>query len=180
MVLFEALGEGDCAFTIRPNCALGWTRMRRLFWVIAACLGLVVGYFVAAGAWLVLPFAGLELGVLAYAVYQNGRAGATREVILLRGGDLRVLRGRRRLAEVARMPRYWTRLTLVQDPRGWYPSRVLLECHGRRLEVGGAVVEVERRRLACDLRERLGFQSAFYPVPPDPVPAGLSAAGQKV
>jgi len=180
MVLFEQLEGGDCAFTVRPNCSLGWVWMKRLFWALTACLAGVSAYFVAAGAWLVLPFAGLEIAVLAYAVYHSSRAGATREVIILRGGDLSLWRGARALAEVVRLPRYWTRLTLIQDPRGWYPSRLLLECHGRRVEVGGALVEVERRQLASDLRERLGFESGFYRAPVEAIPAGLDAAGQKV
>ena len=181
MVLIEQLHGGDCAFTVQPNCALGWTWMKRVFWGVTACVALVGGYFVARGAWLVLPFAGLEVGVLAYAVYQNARAAATREVILLRGKDMRVFRGRRTLTEVARLPRYWTRLSLVQDPRGWYPSRMFLECHGRRIEVASAVVDGERRQLASDLRQRLGFESAFYHAPAQPVPAGLDAvAGQEI
>jgi uncharacterized membrane protein len=180
MVLFEQLDGGDCAFTVRPNCALGWAWMKWVFGGITGCVVLVAAYFAALGAWLVLPFAGLEVGVLGYAVYQNARAAAAREVILLRAGDLTLYRGGRTLSQVARLPRYWTRLSLVRDPTGWYPTRVLLECHGRRIEVAGAVVERERRQLAAELRRRLGFEAAFYQAPAETVPAGLDAAGQKI
>jgi uncharacterized membrane protein len=181
MMLFEQREGGGYVFTLRPNCSLGWRWMKAVFWGLAGCVALVSVYFVAHGAWLVLPFAGLELGVLGFAIYQNARWGAAREVVSLDGGDLRVYRGNRDLAEVAFLPRYWTRLSLAQDARGWYPSRVLLECHGRRIEVGSALVEAERLRLASDLREALGLKSALSQAPAEPLPAGLdTVVGQKI
>jgi uncharacterized membrane protein len=180
MVAHEQLVSGDCTFTVRPNCALGWVWMKRLFLLLAACIVAVATYFASLGAWLVLPFAGLELAVLAAGVYLNARWGATREVISLRGDDLRVARGRRTLEEVARLPRHWTRVVLLRDPRGWYPSRLLLQCHGRRIEVASSLVESERVSLAEDLRARLIFPSAVQHPAPAPLVQGLGAAEQKV
>jgi uncharacterized membrane protein len=154
--------------------------MKRLLLFLAACIVAVSAYFASLGAWLVLPFAGLELVVLTAGVYLNARWGATREVISLRGNDLRVARGRRTLEEVARLPRHWTRVTLVRDPRGWYPSRLLLQCHGRRIEVAAALVESERASLAEDLRARLSFPSAVQHTEPEPLLQGLGAAEQKI
>jgi hypothetical protein len=105
----------------------------------------------------VLPFAGLELAVLAAGFYFSALAGHTREVIEIDGPVLRVLRGRGRLAEVASFPANWTRVLLQRDPKGWYPSRLLLRCHGKGVEVGGKLVEAEREELAASLRDLLSF-----------------------
>jgi uncharacterized membrane protein len=180
MVDFRRLDDGECAFQLSPNCALGWVRMKRLFWVLAACLGAVSAYFVARGAWLVLPFTGLELAVLALGIYLNARWAAAREVISLHGPDLLVHRGCGQLAEVARLPRHWTRLALVRDPRAHFPCRLFLECHGRRVEVGAALVEGERIELARDLSNVLSVESALHHPPAAVVPVGLGTAGQKI
>lgn len=147
-------------FTLRPNCALSWRRTKWLVLFFACCLGLVGCYFAALGAWLVLPFAGLELVVLAGGFYLSALAGHRREVIEINGSDLRVLRGGRRLEEVARLSRYWTQVSLLRDPRGWYPSRLLLRCHGGRYEVGVKLVEAEREELGVALQGRLGFRQS--------------------
>jgi uncharacterized membrane protein len=180
MVSFRQDESGDSVFTILPNCSLGWTWMKRLFLFLGACMLAVAAGFMAQGAWLVLPFAGLELVVLAVGVYLNARWASGRELVVLGQRDLRVLRGRRALREAARLPRYWTRVTLLRDPRGWYPSRLLLECHGRRVEVGQVLVESERDDLADDLRARLRFHSSMPLVESAPVPVGIGAAKQEI
>jgi hypothetical protein len=57
---------------------------------------------------------------------------------------------------------------------------LLLECHGRRIEIGASLVESERASLAEDLRARLSFHSAVQHTEPAPVPQGLGAAEQKI
>jgi uncharacterized membrane protein len=108
----------------------------------------------------VLPFTGLELLVLGAGFYLSSLAGHSREVIEIDGDDLRVLRGGSRLQEVARLPRYWTQATLSRDPRGWYPSRLVLRCHGRRVEVATRLIEAEREDLAAELQGWLGLEHA--------------------
>ena len=180
MVEYQKLDSGDCTFTVQPNCALGWVWMKRLFLFLTACIGAVAAWFVSQGAWLVLPFAGLEVAVLGLGVYLNSRWGATREIIEFRAADLRVYRGRRELKEVIRLPRHWSRASLLQDPRSWYPSRLLLECHGRRVEIGAALVEAERVALTEDLRAELGFHSNSHHIEPEPIPAGIHTAEQHI
>ena len=180
MLTCQKLSSGVCVFTIRPNCSFGWTWMKRLFGFLACAVSAVAAYFVAMGAWLVLPFAGLEILIIGAGIYANARWAHRREVVELDGNDLRVFRGGRVLTEVKRLPRHWTRVTLRQDPRGWYPSLLLLECHGHRIEVGKALVESERLKLAEDLRSELSFQLNPLFAEPAPLPQGLDTAGQKV
>ena len=180
MVTYQKLDSGDCTFTVRPNCALGWIWMKRLFLFLTACIAMVSAWFASQGAWLVLPFAGLEVAALAVGVYLNGRWSSTREVIEFRAADLRVYRGQRELNELIRLPRHWSRVVLLRDPRDWYPSRLVLECHGRRIEVGAALVEAEREALANDLRAQMGFHSTVHNTGPKPIPAGIDTAEQQI
>ena len=56
--------NGAYRFVVSPNCALSWRTTKYLIWFFAACFAVVGAYFASLGAWLVLPFAGLELAVL--------------------------------------------------------------------------------------------------------------------
>jgi uncharacterized membrane protein len=160
MLVCENPAEDTCRFTLKPNCSMSWRWVKRLVAGLGCCILAVGAYWVSLGAWLVLPFTGLELLVLGLGFYLCSLAGHSREVIEIDGEDLRVLRGHRRLEEVVRFPRHWTRATLSRDPRGWYPSRLVLRCHGRRVEVATRLIESEREDLAAELQGWLGLQHA--------------------
>ena len=157
MALFQEEDAGGYRFTVHPNCALDWRWTKRVIFFFASCLGAVAWYFAAQGAWLVLPFAGLELAVLGAGFYLSALAGNRREVIEIRGNDLRVLRGGNCLQEIAAMSRHWTSVSLVRDPRGWHPSRLVLRCQGRSVEIVTRLVESEREELAAVLDRVLGY-----------------------
>ena len=161
MVVFQEAQAGRCRFTLRPNCAMSWRWTKRLMLCFAGCLVAVGGYFAARGAWLVLPFAGLELGVLCAGFYLNALAGKTREVVEVDEHNLRVLRGGGRLQEVATLSRHWTRVALLRDPRGWHPSQLLLRCHGRSVELRTRLLDSEREELAKALRSLVGPSACF-------------------
>ncbi len=180
MLTYQQFDSGECSLTISPNCALGWSRMKYLFLFFFACTSLVAGFFALQGAWLVLPFAGLEMAVLAMGIYAGARWSATREVLYLDANEVVLLRGRAQLNEVARLPRYWTRISLLSEKGSWYPSRLFLACHGRQVEIAASLVEHERIELAAVLRERMSFYPDWRQTAPSMLPKGLDAAEQKI
>lgn len=158
MAVFQEQDSEGHKFVVRSNCALSWRTTKYLIWFFAVCLASVGVYFASLGAWIILPFAGLEFAVLAAGFYLSALAGHTLEVIEVVGPVLRVRRGRRRLDEVASFPANWTQIVLLRDPRGWYPSRLLLRCQGKGVEVGVRLVEAEREALAASLQDLLNFR----------------------
>jgi uncharacterized membrane protein len=160
MAVFREQDSNGYRFIVRPNCALSWRETKYLIGLFAACLGAIGIWFAVLGVWLVLPFAGLELAALAGGLYLGALDGHTWEAIEIDGPVLRVKRGSRRIQEVGRFPANWTRVVLDRDPNSWYPSRLLLQCQGRGLEVGARLVEAERQALASSLRDALDFRFA--------------------
>ncbi|MBS1202262.1 MAG: integral rane protein [Chromatiaceae bacterium] len=156
MTIHSEQDSATQSYTLCPNRSLDWRMTKRVIFGFAVCMGLFSAYWAAQGAWLVLPFFGLELGVLALGLYLSALAGSRREVIEIAGSELRVLRGRFQPDQVERLPRYWSRVVLSRDPTGWYPSRLWLIAHGRRVQVGCALVERERLELAAELTRQLG------------------------
>ena len=107
--------------------------------------------FAAMGAWMILPFAGIEMLVLYLAFRYVDRHAADYERVAIDGDRVRVERqeaGRTRQFEFNRC---WARV--VASGGG---ERVALRSHGRELEIGHYMNDAQRLDLARALRSRLG------------------------
>ena len=172
MIIRTALSPDDgLAYTLRPNGSLGW---RAAKWACAGMMLLtaaVATWFTLRGAWLVLPFAGAEMLLLASTLYLACRWSRHAEVIRVDDATLTVERGTARPEESFRFQRGWARVVLVRDPSGWYPSRLLLRSHGRSVEIGARLVEEERLELAEELAHLTGATATASVDPALPLPA---------
>lgn len=145
----------DQQFLIRPNQSLS-CKGAMVFVVFMCCASFAVaGWFAALGAWMVLPFAGLEMLVLGIGVYACFNDGCREERITLSEDELRVERTQRRKNQVWVFQPYWARVVMWRDVKSWYPSRLFIRSHGRAVEVGSWLTEIEREQLATDLRHAL-------------------------
>ena len=139
---------------IRPNRSLSPWGMAVLFaWMAAFALTIGIG-FSLAGAWLVLPFAGLEMAVVAVALYWLFRHADDHELIVIGSDTVTVFRRHGGRESRDNFQRYWTKATLERQ-RTWYPSRLVLGSHGRFVVIGADVSEEERQALAARLNEAL-------------------------
>ncbi len=111
----------------------------------------VAGFWVA-GAWMILPFAGLELAMLGTLCGWMVRHSGDCETVMMVGDRLRI--SKRSGGRVLRreFPRYGARVWLQPGTHAWHPSRLLLGSHGRFIEVASDVTEEARRALAKDLQ----------------------------
>lgn len=81
-------GTGDYDFFSRPNRSLSPVQQRWVFWGVALpCMGIAV-FFAALGYWLMLPFAGFEIGLLAWAFDSLREHDGDYESITIRGDCL--------------------------------------------------------------------------------------------
>jgi uncharacterized membrane protein len=143
---------GEKTIVLRPNGSLN---RRQGFALLAFCalfMGAISGAFAVMGAWLVLPFSGLEWLLLAYCLHLSRRMSAEREVITITDALVRVEKGRERPRQTYKFQRAWVRLDWAEPPaRGW-PSRLSLSLHGNEVEIGRFLVESERQALAKELK----------------------------
>ena len=111
--------------------------------------------FALQGLWLVVPFAGAELLAVAAGLYVVCRRLARSEVISVLPQAVRIETGHRRPETSLRVPRQWLRVELRDGHTRAYPSRLFIRSHRRAVEVGAALTDAERRRLAGELRRLL-------------------------
>jgi uncharacterized membrane protein len=130
---------------------------RGLWWVVGSVGGsaLLVGMrFWMLGAWPVLPFSAVEVGLVLLMLYLNMRQARGSELILLNETELRIVRtepsGRQRERV---LPSGWLSVSLFER-EGRVP-RLLLSQRGVREEIGLALGADEKRDLAASLARAL-------------------------
>lgn len=171
MVHGESIGGAPgYRFVIRPNASMTWREAGVVYAAFAVVTLTIAAGFAWAGLVWILPFSGLELLALGWVFYICLRRGERQEVITIDDNTVRVERGLRRCEESHEFQRGWIRVTLEAGAHHWYPARLLMGSHGRRVEVGEFLTEDEREGLATELKRVL--TSAVPTTPGDAGQAG--------
>jgi uncharacterized membrane protein len=142
--------DGNAGFSLilKRNCSISPAGLAGVFGALAAVALAIGGAFAVAGAWLVLPFAGLEVAALAAAYLAYARRAADYERIELASGRLTI-----EVAEAQQMARYEmeaqrARVYVEQD---W----VVLRGAGEELQLGRHLDAERRAEFAAQLQKRL-------------------------
>ena len=147
--------EADFRVDIRPNASMSPRGLAvALICLTVVCLTIALS-FLSLGAWPVLPFAGLELFTVGMAVGYTIRRSGDCEVILVSGADVTVTQSSRSKTRKYTFSRYWARVHLVRGPGRLQRSRLTLGSHGRLVEIGTDLADVERSELAAELKQVL-------------------------
>lgn len=146
-------GIADFSLTLKRNCSISPAGLLCVFAALSvACLAIGIG-FAVAGAWLILPFAGLEIVALGVAFVAYARHAADYERIERAGGRLTL-----EVVEAQRIARYeleWGRAQVWLEKGDGYGARVLLRGAGEELEIGRHLDAESRVELAAELSRRL-------------------------
>lgn len=150
-----ASGDDSVSIVVRPNRSLPVAGMVVLF-VSLSALPLTIGIaFAVAGVWMVLPFAILEVGVLALLVRWLYRHIDDCELVVI--GPERVQVTRRTGTKETRheFQRYWARVRLERGKNRRDPTRLRIGSHGNYIDIGANINEEDRANLAAELRQAL-------------------------
>jgi uncharacterized membrane protein len=141
---------------IAPNCSLRPQAAALFFASICAVSFTIAGVLTLKGLWPILPFAGLEMLALGWALRVSMRRRHYSQIILLSDDVVRVeTRDGSRVRKIE-FTRHWARVKLRRADFRLHPSRLTIESHGRECEVGGFLNEEERRALAGQLMRTIG------------------------
>jgi uncharacterized membrane protein len=141
---------------ICPNCSLS-VRGALIFFALACVAPLGIAAVLAAkGFWPILPFAGLEMALLGWALKVGLERRFHRQTITVTRTDVSIEScAREHYARVV-FPRHWAQVKLRRPAVGQLPSRLTIESHGRQCELGSFLTEEERRGLALRLQRLIG------------------------
>jgi len=143
---------GESLIILRPNRSADWRANRNLLLSLAALSCVISTGFALLGAWMILPFAGLEIAVLGGALYYVCWKLSYRQVITLRTDSLSIDKG------VYRPRRSWhfdrAQASVAVHPSGHphTPPRISFCVRGEFVEIGEFLSREEGLRLLSTLR----------------------------
>lgn len=146
------LAEEGAEFSyFRRHCSsLDWRLLYLVFGSLALFSVLVATAFAFAGAWLVIPFAGVEIAGLGVAAWWTFRHSGDFERLAVDGDRILVEIRERGQSRQFEFNRCWARLVTGKS------GSVALRSHGREIAIGRFCGEEGRQELARELRSRLG------------------------
>lgn len=151
----RAVSDDAVSFVVRPNRSLPVAGMVALF-VSLSALPLTIGIaFAVMGVWMVLPFAILEVAVLAILVRWLYRHIDDCELVVIEPERVRVTRRAGTKETRHEFQRYWARVRLERGRTARDPSRLRIGSHGRYIDIGAGINEEDRALLAEELRQAL-------------------------
>lgn len=154
------VNEASFEWLLKRNCSLAPRQLVAVFGSLCVASMVVAGYCWAAGAKLVMPFAGLELAGLGAALFMYARHAADFEYIQLRLGRLTVEHANGPRVQRVEFESAWVRV----EPKDGDRSLIELSGQGRHIAVGRFVRPELRRQLAEELRMALrGWPRAGAP-----------------
>lgn len=150
---------------IAPHCSLTSRQAAAFLALVAAPALLIAVAFSLRGFWPVLPFAGLELGVLAFALHVTFRRRNQRQTVLVTDDEVVILSsGIRGCRSKVVFRRHWAQVKLRAANVRSHPSRLTIESMGRACELGPFLTEEDRRDLARRLAGLIGKVSESPPL----------------
>jgi uncharacterized membrane protein len=141
---------------ICPHCSLS-TRAASLFFGSVCFVSFsIAGLMASQGFWPVLPFAGLEMVLLGWALKVSMARRHHRQTITVTDIDVSVELRDRAYSVQHVFPRHWAQVKLRRPASRLHPSRLTIESHGRQCELGSFLTEEERHGLALRLQRVIG------------------------
>ncbi len=131
--------------------------------ICGATLG-IAGTATVLGFWPVLPFAGLEMLLLGWALHANMQRREDREHIAVTENEV-VIDYARGTPQHIVFPRHWARVKIRRPKSPLHRGHLVIESHGRAYEVGKFLTEEERRQLAARLGQLIGGMSQSPALP---------------
>lgn len=154
MVLSEIDTYNSFKVTFKPNSALSAANKQKVI-ILLTVIPVIIGIsFCFLGAWLILPFVGLEVGTLAYAFYYINRHEADYESISIDGENLVIERCVGEDVSQQVINTYWLKVVQHTLPNG--ELHLYLQSHGKNIEVGRYLTTKQRELLSKQLMKRTG------------------------
>ena len=89
------------------------------------------------GAWVIIPFAGLELIALACGIYLTSRECQRQEVLSIDDEDIHLEKGRKRKQAEWTLPARYARLRVASPPHPFTPAKLSLTHRDTEVSIGG-------------------------------------------
>ncbi len=148
---------------LRPNCSATWQSNRRIIAAVISVNLLFGSGFVAAGAWMVLPFMGLEVLLLWWMLRKVFGQLQLQQIVHLDGQQLRIESGHFFPERRWQWPLQTCSVLVTVCPHPWDPLQISLSHQGEQVALGRFLNKDDSSRLLEALKN-LGLPVRQYGV----------------
>ncbi|RDH43220.1 DUF2244 domain-containing protein [Zooshikella ganghwensis] len=147
-------GGQEASLTLTANQSMSWQQNIMLFGCVAAFSLMMTVVMVLLGAWLVVPFVGLELAALAVGLYITSLQASRWQHIHFNRDTIAIETGRYRLEHSVQVSRAWVVITAVQPSQPGSTGQVWLSCHGQQVRLGAFLNHDDLQKLMHHLEAK--------------------------
>ncbi len=137
---------------LRPNASGTWKFNLYLLYTLMIVSGTVSFGFLLAGAWMILPFSIIEMGVLAGCMFYCNRQCNRQEVITVSDDLVSIEQGVRQPNQAITYQRLWAKYLVSPPPHPWGVSRITIRSHNQESELGAFLSQADKQQLVKALK----------------------------
>jgi len=121
---------------LTPNRSASWQQNCQILMVLGIVVMIIASFWSYMGVWMILPFAGLELGCLSYFVYRTSKRSYQKEIVYLQDDIIRIERGQ--IAPVIQLsyPKEDCEFIIKKPKHYWSPAALSLSHHDEKIPLG--------------------------------------------
>ncbi|MFC4701752.1 DUF2244 domain-containing protein [Glaciecola siphonariae] len=152
MVVTETQSDRT-VITLSPNRSATWQHTKIVIFVMVAVVMIIALAWTFMGAWVVLPFAGLEVGLFALLMYKVSQFTYSKQVININKDSVSIEWGRKVVEKRHEFSRDDLYVYYWEADEGWHLPRISLTQKKTRLEIGTFLNMEDRELLKSNLEQ---------------------------
>ena len=153
MVIVDSLPDEEKVFiTLRPNRSLSWRGNVALVCSLGLLAVLIGGGFALLGAWVILPFSGLEIMLLLTCLYILSERNAHQEVITFSPDKVIIERGKAAPKKAWTYSRRWSSFYVEKPDAQWTAPTIYIRNRADKLELGAFLNRRDKIKLVNTLK----------------------------
>ena len=159
----KTVGEDTITTLIlSPDRSLDWDGNKRVIWSLGSiCIGIAMGFTIIAGAWVMLPFAGLEVLILSLALYYVSWKLSYRHILTLNNKQLIIEKGVYRPKGKWVWEKQATRLVTTTAKHDWEAHGLALINNNEKVNIGDFLSQSDSNELITFLKSEILVTQSF-------------------
>ena len=151
MIEQKQIDKNSLRIIIRPNPAMPWPLLKKIFLFFAGFIFLIALILTYINLYLAIPFYGIELFVLGYALYITALKSSYYEELIISNDEITFSEVKRKNIKTKKFIRDWTYFGFKRATKT-QPSVLSIHVKGKKIIVGQWVNEEDRKKLLTLLK----------------------------
>ncbi|MBF7073311.1 DUF2244 domain-containing protein [Glaciecola sp. MH2013] len=156
MVKLEYNEHREAVITLTPNRSLTWQQAKWIILIMVSVVMIIALAWTFVGAWVVLPFAGLEVGLFAFLMYKVTRFTYLQQIVRFDENHISVKTGINKVMRHETLLRQGTDIYYSETDRNWTTPKITLKNGSSKIQLG-TFLNADDMAVLREKLESLGF-----------------------